>query len=86
MIYNILSSDEIFELVNNPIVKKEKENLSDTQKEVKFSISLPDIIKTKIENSLSIDLSQTITIPMRWIKGDTPPHIDRGEKHFNNTI
>lgn len=85
MIYNILSSNEITELVNNPIVKSEKQNLSDTQKEVKFSISLPDALKTKLENSLSIDLSQRETIPMRWIKGDTPPHIDRGETHFNNT-
>jgi hypothetical protein len=85
MIQNILSPNEIFDLVNNPIVKNEKENLSDTQREVRFSISLPDEIKTKIESSLSIDLSQTATIPMRWIKGDTLPHIDRGERHFNNT-
>jgi hypothetical protein len=85
MISNILSSNEIIELLNNPIVQKEKGNLSDAQKEVKFEISLPDIIKTKIEDSLSIDLSQVITIPMRWIKGDTLPHIDKGEKHFNNT-
>lgn len=81
----ILSSNEITELVNNPIVKSEKQNLSETQKEVKFSIPLLDALKTKLENSLSIDLSQTETIPMRWIKGDTPPHIDRGESHFNNT-
>jgi len=85
MIYNILSSNEITELVNNPIVKSEKQNLSDTQKEVKFSISLPDALRVKLENSLSIDLSQRETIPMRWIKGDTLPHIDRGETHFNNT-
>jgi hypothetical protein len=85
MISTILSSNEIIELLNHPIVKQEKDNLSDTQKEVKFEISLPDSIKTKIENSLSIDLSQIVTIPMRWIKGDTVPHIDRGEKPFNNT-
>lgn len=85
MINNILSPNEIFDIINDPIVKKEKEGLSDAQREVKFSISLPDAIKTKIGNSLSIDLSQAETIPMRWIKGDTLPHIDRGEGHFNNT-
>jgi hypothetical protein len=85
MISTILSSNEIIELLNNPIVQNEKANLSDTQKEVKFEIALPDVIKTKIENTLSIDLSQVITIPMRWIKGDTLPHIDRGESDFNNT-
>ena len=85
MISTILSSTEINELLNNPIVQKEKEYLSDTNKEVKFEISLPDIIKAKIENSLSIDLSQVITLPMRWVKGDTLPHIDKGERDFNNT-
>jgi len=85
MIHNILSSNEITELLNNPIVKTIKEGLSETQPVIKFSISVPDIIKAKLENSLSIDLSQIETIPMRWIKGDTLPHIDRGEKHFNNT-
>ena len=85
MASTILSSTEINELLNHPIVQKEKEYLSETNKEVKFEIALPDIIKTKIENSLSIDLSQRITIPMRWVKGDTLPHIDRGETYFNNT-
>lgn len=85
MIHNILSSNEITDLINNPIVKTNKEFLSDTQPVVKFSISLPDLIKTKLENSLSINLSQTINIPMRWIKGDTLPHIDTGKEYFNNT-
>jgi hypothetical protein len=85
MINNILSSNEITDILNNPIVKINKENLSNTQKIVKFSISLPDLIKSKLENSLSIDLSEVSTIPMRWIKGDTQPHIDKGDKHFNNT-
>ena len=85
MIHNILSSDEITDLLNNPIVKAIKENLSETQPVIKFSVSLPDLIKAKLENSLSINLSQTETIPMRWVKGDTLPHIDKGEEDFNNT-
>jgi len=48
MASTILSSTEINELLNHPIVQKEKENLSETNKEVKFEIALPDIIKTKI--------------------------------------
>ena len=85
MINNILSSNEITDILNNPIVKTNKINLSDTQKVVKFSFPLAENIKTKLENSLSINLSQITHIPMRWIKGDTPPHIDKGEKHFTNT-
>jgi hypothetical protein len=85
MIHNILSSNEITDLLNNPIVKANKENLSETTPVIKFSVSLPDLIKTKLENSLSINLSEKETIPMRWVKGDTLPHIDKGEEEFNNT-
>ena len=55
MINNILSSNEITEILNNPIVKINKENLS-TQK-VDFSIPLSDIIKNKLEAGLNINLT-----------------------------
>ena len=61
-----------------------KDKLS-TQPKADFSIELPDAIKTKLETGFGINLAQFASIPMRWIKGDTPPHIDRGENNFNNT-
>lgn len=79
---SILDMNEINELFNNSDVISNKEKLS-TQNIVKFSISLSNEIKNKIENSLSIHLSDTV--PMRWIKGDTLPHIDKGESNFENT-
>jgi len=84
MFSNILSSNEIAEILHNPIVQSNKEQLSTLDK-VDFSIQLPDAIKTKLETGFGIDLTQITSIPMRWIKGDTPPHIDKGEDHFNNT-
>jgi hypothetical protein len=84
MIPNLLSSNEIAEILNNPIVQTNKEKLSTLDK-VDFSIQLPNAIKDKLETGFGINLSQITSIPMRWIKGDTPPHIDRGENHFNNT-
>jgi hypothetical protein len=84
MIPNLLSSNEIAEILNNPIVQTNKEKLSTLDK-VDFSIQLPDAIKAKLETGFGINLSQITSIPMRWIKGDTVPHIDRGENHFNNT-
>jgi len=84
VLYNILSINEISEILTNLDVKTNKEKLS-TQNVVKFSISLPDLIKTKLENSLSLDLSHLSTIPMRWINGDTAPHIDKGLSQFNST-
>lgn len=84
MIHNVLSSNEIADLLNNPIVQTNKDKLS-TQSKSDFSIELPDAIKTKLETGFGINLAQIASIPMRWIKGDTPPHIDRGENQFNNT-
>jgi hypothetical protein len=84
MIHNLLSSNEITEILNNPIVQTNKDKLS-TQPKVDFSIELPDAIKTKLETGFGINLSQITSIPLRWIKGDTLPHIDKGENHFNNT-
>lgn len=84
MIHNLLSSNEIAEILNNPIVQTNKEKLSTLDK-VDFSIQLPNAIKDKLETGFGINLSQITSIPMRWIKGDTPPHMDKGENHFNNT-
>lgn len=84
MIHNVLSSNEIADILNNPIVKTNKDKLS-TQTKADFSIELPDAIKTKLETGFGINLAQIASIPMRWIKGDTAPHIDRGENNFNNT-
>ena len=81
--HNILSSNEIADILNDPIVKTNKANLSDAQTVVKFSFRLTDDIRAKLANRLSIRLAQTI--PMRWIKGDTPPHTDKGEKQFSKT-
>ena len=81
--HNILSSNEIADILNDHIVKTNKATLSDAQKVVKFEFRLADDIRAKLASRLSIRLSQTI--PMRWIKGDTPPHTDKGEKQFSKT-
>lgn len=83
MMHNILSFNEITDIVNDPIVKTNKANLSDAQTVVKFSFPLADDIRAKLASRLSISLSQTI--PMRWIKGDTPSHTDKGDKPFSKT-
>jgi hypothetical protein len=84
MIHNLLSSTEIADILNNHIVITNKDKLS-SQNKVDFSIELPVEIKAKIEDGFGINLQQIASIPMRWIKGDTPQHIDKGENDFNNT-
>jgi hypothetical protein len=83
MIHNVLSFTEISDIVNHPIVKTHNAHLSDDQKVVKFSFPLSDDMRNKLSNRLSMRLSPTV--PMRWIKGDTPLHTDKGEKQFSKT-
>ena len=84
MIHNVLSSSEIADILNNHTVITNKAKLS-SQPKVDFSIELPIEIKAKLESGFGINLQQMTSIPMRWIKGDTPQHIDRGVTDFNNT-
>ncbi len=82
---NILSSEDISYIYNLPEVHKAKQKLeSSSCNMIYFSIQIPDFIKTKLENNLNINLSNN-SIPMRWIKGDTKPHIDHGASPFDNT-
>lgn len=84
MIHHLLSSNEIADILNNPIVEINREKLATTEI-VDFSIELSDTIKHKLETGLDMNLSQITSIPMRWIKGDTAAHIDKGETLFHNT-
>lgn len=86
LIHNILSPSEINDIVNHPVVQTHKAQLSNTlesNKVVKFSLPLVPDIRDKLSARLGISLSHTI--PMRWIKGDTLPHTDRGESQFTKT-
>jgi hypothetical protein len=84
MIHNLLSSSEIADILNNHTIITNKAKLS-SQPKVDFFIELSVEIKAKLESGFGIPLQQMTSIPMRWIKGDTPPHIDRGANDFDNT-
>lgn len=81
--HNVLSPGEISAILNDPIVKTNRASLSNAQNVVKFSLPLADEIRAKLSSRLTIAVSSTV--PMRWIKGDTPLHVDRGEKQFSKT-
>jgi hypothetical protein len=83
-VVNILSPDEIADILNSATVSANKEKLS-AQHKVDFSIELSESIKTKLGSALALDLSQSAAIPMRWIKGDTPAHKDKGKEDFSTT-
>jgi hypothetical protein len=80
---NILSSEEIHYLNNLPEVLAAKASL-DSRDMVRFSVAVTDSIRAALEARFGLRLA-TDSIPMRWIKGDTAPHIDRGASNFDNT-
>lgn len=52
---------------------------------VYFTIELNDSIRSALNSRFGLDFSRITDIPMRWIKGDTSPHIDTGRSAFENT-
>jgi hypothetical protein len=83
---NILSSESIQSLLNNSDVLKAKESIEySLNKSITFTINLSDSIKRELYNSFQLDLTNINNVPMRWIKGDTLPHIDKNSKKFEKT-
>jgi hypothetical protein len=83
---NILSQEYIQSLLHLPEVLAAKENIdSKTSGSVYFNIPLTTELKEILNSAFGLDLNGISSIPMRWIKGDTHPHIDRGSNEFDNT-
>ena len=87
-VFSNLFSDEIIEyLAQLPEVNAAKEKLDAglPSSVVYFTIPVTEAIKTTLQSRLDLDVSNISEIPMRWIKGDTAPHIDNGSTKFENT-
>jgi hypothetical protein len=85
--YNLFSNEEIEYLNQLPevIEAKAKVNKSLTSSVVYFNIKLNEKLKSSLTSCFGLDFSNISEIPMRWIKGDTNPHIDVGSTKFENT-
>lgn len=81
---NVLTQEDIEYLNILPEVLEAKAKLSTTAVQY-FKITLTETIRSALVNKLGLNLSNVTHIPMRWIKGDTAPHIDRGASEFENT-
>ena len=82
-----LSEDDISYLLSLPEVTeaKEKVEMLSSNGHINFSIQIPHELKEKIGSQMGINLTGMETIPMRWIKGDTPAHSDVCIKAFDKT-
>lgn len=83
---NVLSDEELHYLNNLPEVVAAKISLdSKSSGIIYFSVPITDSIRATLQSRFGLDLSTCTSIPMRWIKGDTVPHVDTGKSIFQNT-
>ena len=82
---NVLTTEELEYLNSLPEVLAAKASL-DAQSSgmVKFTVPITPGIRETLQARFGLDV--TGEIPMRWIKGDTAPHIDRGASAFEQTF
>ena len=78
----LFSADEIDALVGLPQVMEAHARLSDSSV-VQFNAELPAELRERMAAQLDVD--SLTTVPMRWIRGDTPAHADVGEDDFERT-
>lgn len=81
---SIFSDEDLAYLLHHPEVLAAQEKVAIAGR-VYFSIPLTDRIRSTLSERLGLDLSKVDSIPMRWIKGDTAPHMDRGAHAFQST-
>ena len=81
-----LSEDTIESILQLPEVITAKDKLNNKlHGTIQFTIPLTPSIQSYLHESMGIDLTGVDTLPLRWIKGDTYPHIDKGAACFEKT-
>ena len=84
--WNILSTEDIAGIMDMSEVNSAKEVINTISAgKVLFTAPLDSSVKQKLKAHMGIDLTSVVNVPMRWIKGDTVPHIDVGQTAFANT-
>ena len=82
---NVFSEDDILRLNALSEVMDAKARLQQTRV-VYFTIPLTPSLRASLESKMGLNLRDVADIPMRWIQGDTPHHVDVGASGaFENT-
>lgn len=84
---NLFSDEELDFILELPEVKNAKKKVDSltTHGSIYFSIDVYPKLKPTLEIFMKNGISDVKRIPMRWVKGDTKPHIDNGMNAFDNT-
>ena len=82
----VLSTEELQYLNQLPEVLEAKASLETRSSGmIYFSVSVTESIRAALQSRFGLHLSEGSSIPMRWMKGDTAPHMDKAATDFENT-
>ena len=84
IIPHVFSDEEVAYVTQLPAVADARARLG-TQGTVSFTVPLTDPVRASLQTRLGLDLSTVSHVPMRWIQGDTPVHVDTGSSAFDHT-
>jgi len=79
---HLLSDEQIAQILENPKVQEARTQLGEGH-QLSFTADLPEPIRHCLEESWGVSASSDV--PMRWIRGDTPAHVDAGRTSFERT-
>ena len=87
---NVLSNETIDYILSRQEVVAAKARInaktaSASSVSEKFTVPLTPAIRSELFGRMGLQLSHITTIPMRWVKGDTPAHHDTGISSFTHT-
>jgi hypothetical protein len=82
---DVLSVAQLEYISSRPEVAEARSRIEAGAKVAYFNLELPSDIKATLRETLGLDLSSVSAIPMRWIRGDTTPHVDVGGGSFDTT-
>lgn len=84
MAAHVFSTEYLAELLALPEVAVAREKLATDQAQAQVYFNTP-VTETLRSALLPLGLDLPAKVPMRWIKGDTPTHVDSGPSVFENT-
>lgn len=74
---DVFSAEEIDLILNiNEVARARLRLIPNMKNTVNFNAHLPMSMKQKLRDNIGLNLSEMGALPMRWIQGDTIPHID----------
>jgi hypothetical protein len=81
---DVLTAEDIALITADPTVSAARARL-DSSNVVYTSAPLPAATRSRLQETLGLNLSTMDSVPMRWIRGDTPAHVDVGRSAFEKT-